>query len=83
MKVDIYKNMQDENRFLSVPSGTSVKESMLVDCIGENFLNSLTIFEKYVNLDLEKPRNALDIKDILRQINKNGYAIHGAKIEIR
>ncbi|WP_238528567.1 hypothetical protein, partial [Halomonas sp. HAL1] len=67
---------------LSVPSGTDVASLKLPKDIDPDVL-SLSPFKTSIFLDLNNSRIALDQIDVQRQINKNGYAIHSASVEIK
>ncbi|KQC10224.1 MAG: hypothetical protein APR62_12480 [Smithella sp. SDB] len=81
MQIDIYKSTKNGNKYLSVPVGTKVTELNLPEDIDPDIL-TLSPFKTRVKLDPNKPRVALDQEDVIRQIEKNGYAVHAAKIEI-
>ncbi len=75
MIIDIYK--VNSNSFISVPSGTNI------DSVTNSIKNKqLVIFKKDVDLGI-KHRIALDDKNIINQINANGYALHSVEIEMQ
>lgn len=82
VKIDIYKSTMNGDKYLSVPSGTDVTDLKLPENIDPDVL-SLSPFKSSVFLDPNNPRIALNQIDVRRQINENGYAVHGASIEIK
>jgi uncharacterized protein YcgL (UPF0745 family) len=82
LKIDIYKSTKNGNKYLSVPKGTKVESVQLPDPVDPDLL-TLSPFKTRLELTPGKSHSALDQDDIIRQIEKNGYAVHGAKIEIR
>ena len=82
MRIDIYKSTKNGNKYLSVPKGTKVESVQLPDPVDPDLL-TLSPFKTRLELTPGKSHSALDQDDIIRQIEKNGYAVHGAKIEIR
>ena len=82
MRIDIYKNTKNRNKYLSVPKKTKVESMQLPDPVDPDLL-TLSPFKTRLELTPGKSHSALDQDDIIRQIEKNGYAVHGAKIEIR
>jgi hypothetical protein len=77
MKIDIHRSTQNKAKFISVPSGTSPQTLLPADIDPD--LKSLSPF-KTIDVEATDKRIALDGADIIQQISKNGYAIHGAKI---
>jgi hypothetical protein len=77
MKIDIHRSTQNKGKFVSVPSGAS-PEALLAANINPD-LKSLSPF-KTIDVQTTDKRIALDGADIIQQISKNGYAIHGAEI---
>jgi len=82
LRIDIYKSTKNGNKYLSVPKGTKVESVQLPDPVDPDLL-TLSPFKTRLELTPGKSHSALDQDDIIRQIEKNGYAVHGAKIEIR
>ena len=82
MKIDIYKSTKDGNKYLSVPKGTKVESLQLPDPVDPDLL-TLSPFKTRLELTAGKPHFALDQDNIIDQIENNGYAVHGAKIEIK
>ncbi|MDC9729274.1 MAG: hypothetical protein PSN04_08095 [Methyloprofundus sp.] len=81
MKIDIYQSTKGENKYISVPKGTKIESLELPATIDPDLL-SLSPFKTRLELDVTKKQPALDQDAIIKQIEVNGYAIHGAKIEI-
>ena len=50
---------------------------------GDPDLLTLSPFKTRLEITPGKPHFALDQDNIIAQIEKNGYAVHGARIEIR
>lgn len=82
MKIDIYKSTKNGDKYLSVPKGTKVESLQLPDPVDPDLL-TLSPFKTRLELTPGKSHPALDQDNIIEQIEKNGYAVHGAKIEIK
>lgn len=82
MKIDIYKSTKNGNKYLSVPAGTDIQKLTLPASADADML-TLSPFKTRLELDLSKQRAVLDQKDVMNQIQKNGFAIHEAKVEIK
>ncbi|MCB2141225.1 hypothetical protein KQH27_00790 [bacterium] len=82
MKIDIYKSIKNGNKYLSVPGGTDVENIQFPGKIDPDIL-TLSPFKTCLELIEGESYIALDEKDVIEQIKKNGYAIHSAKIIIR
>ena len=82
MKIDIYKSTKNGNKYLSVPKGTKVENVQLPDPVDPELL-TLSPFKTRLEITPGKAHYALDQDNIIEQIEKNGYAVHGAKIEIK
>lgn len=82
MKIDIYTSTKDGSKYLSVPKGTKVTDLQLPDSVDPDLL-TLSPFRTRLELTPGKPHPALDQDNIIAQIEQNGYAIHGAKTEIK
>jgi len=59
-----------------------VESLQLSDPVDPDLL-TLSPFKTRLELTAGKPHFALDQDNIIDQIEKNGYAVHGAKIEIK
>jgi len=69
------------DKYLTVAKGTKVDALELPDTIDPDVL-TLSPFKTRLELIPGKEHPALDLADILKQIEENGYAIHGAKTVI-
>lgn len=81
MKIDIYQSNKDHSKYLSVPVDTDIN-TLANSFSAKSDFRSLTLFKKAHEIQSDKPYIALDVKDIINQINEHGYAIHGAEISI-
>jgi len=81
LKIDIYKSTKNGDKYLSVVKGIKVEDLKLPDSVDPDLL-TLSPFRTRLEIKPSKVHNALDQDDIIKQIEKNGYAIHGAKIVI-
>lgn len=81
MKIDIYRSATNSTKYLSVPSGADVGNLVLPANIDSDLLK-LSPFKTPLEIRPEQPRIALDAADVINQINKNGYAIHGTTTTI-
>jgi hypothetical protein len=79
MKIDIYRSTTNGNKYLSVPANTDMNDFLLPVDIDADIKN-LTQFKESVNIDPERRSVGLDAVDITRQIEANGFAIHGITI---
>ena len=82
MKIDIYKSTKNGNKYLSVPKGTKMESLQLQDPVDPDLL-TLSPFKTRLEITPGMSHFALDQDNIIEQIEENGYAIHGAKIEIK
>lgn len=81
MNIDVYISTKNDNKYLSVLTGTNVNQLDLPDDIDPDLL-SLTPFKTSLELDLSKPRVGINQEDIHKQITEKGYAIHGASMNV-
>ncbi len=81
MKIDIYKSTKNGNKYLSVPAGTDMQK-LTLPASADSDIRTLSPFKTRLELDLSRQRAVLDQKDVMEQIQKNGFAIHDAKAEI-
>lgn len=82
MIIDIYKSTKNGNKYLAVPKGTRPASMPIPDTFDPELL-TLSPFKTRLELKQDKPQTALDQDNIIAQIEKNGYAVHDAKLEIR
>jgi hypothetical protein len=81
MKIDVYISTKNENKYLSVPAGADVNQLDLPDDIDQDLLN-LTPFKTSLELDPNNPIVGINQEDIIKQITKKGYAIHGSSMNV-
>lgn len=82
MKIDIYKSAINGNKYLSVPEGTDVTK-LKVPSNFDSDLTTLSPFKASLEIDPKKPNIAIESVDVIEQIERNGFAVHGAKLEIK
>lgn len=82
MKVDIYTSTKNGEKYLTVAKGTKLESLQLPEDIDPDLL-ILSPFRTRLEINPEKEHKALDGVDVVKQINANGYAIHGAKTAIK
>ncbi len=82
MKVDIYKSTKNSTKYLTVPADTDVQKYKFPADMDADLL-SLSPFKTSLDINANDNRVALDSKQVIDDINKKGFAIHGAKIEIK
>jgi len=82
LKIDIYTSTRNGNKYLSVPKGTKVESLQLPDSVDPDLL-TLSPFKTRLEVTAGKSHSALDQDNIIEQIERNGYAVHGAKIVIK
>jgi hypothetical protein len=81
MKIDVYRSTKNQTRFLSVPAGADPKKMIFP----ETFDSDLRDVEPYHSgLDIQSgdQRIGLNSAEIIGQINKYGYAVHGALVRM-
>ena len=81
MIIDIYTSSINGEKYLSVQKGTKIESLELPESIDSDVL-SLSPFRTRLELNPEKARDALDQSYIINQIEKQGYAVHGANTVI-
>jgi hypothetical protein len=81
LKIDIYQSAKCGDKYLSVAKGTRVGELILPDSIDSDLL-SLSPFRTRLEIETGKVHSAIDQDDVIKQIEKVGYAMHGAKMTI-
>jgi hypothetical protein len=79
MKIDIYQCKGRSSKYFSVPTGTDVTKMKLPVDIDKDVLD-IQLFKKDVDT---KGKTAMNEDEIIRDIGLQGYAIHGAKIEVK
>ena len=78
MKIDIYTSAINGSKHLSVEKGTKLESLELPADLDADLL-SLSPFRTRLEIEAGKEHNALDQDNVLKQIEANGYALHGAK----
>jgi uncharacterized protein YcgL (UPF0745 family) len=78
LKIDIYQSAKCGDKYLSVAKGTRVEALILPDSIDPD-LFSLSPFKTRLEVEKGKSHAAIDQDDVINQIEKVGYAMHGAK----
>ena len=81
MKVDIYTSTKNGNKYLTVAKGTKLESLNLPDDFDPD-LKALSPFRTRLEINPEREHTALDGVEVIKQINANGYATHGAKTQI-
>ncbi len=81
MKIDIYTSAINGSKYLSVQKGTQLEKLTLPKDLDSDLL-SLSPFRTRLEIEANKTHHALDQDDILKQIEANGFAVHGAKQSI-
>jgi hypothetical protein len=77
LDIDIYKSATNGRKYLSVPTGTDVTKINFPEGSDKD-LRKLNPFKSKVRITAGVPLIALDSDDVISQIEKNGYALHGA-----
>ena len=81
MIIDVYLSTKDDDKYLSVPTGTDVNTLNFPEDMDPDLLD-LTQFKTALELDQDNPIVGVDQRDIEKQIAKRGYALHGARLNI-
>ena len=82
MKIDIYTSTKNGEKHLSVKAGVKLETLEIVDTLDPDML-VLSPFRTRLEIDPNKPHKALNGKDILKQIEASGFAVHGAKTKVK
>lgn len=81
MKIKVYRSSVNSGKYLSIPHETEIEELP----IPENFdpdLLKLSPFRSELDIEPGEERIGMDTDGVIKQIQKNGYAIHGATMVI-
>ena len=78
MKIDIYTSINNGSKYLSVAKGTTIENIHFPSDIDPDLL-TLSPFRTRLEVIQGKAHSALDQDDVIKQIEENGYVIHGAK----
>lgn len=81
MQIDIFKSVLNGEKYISVAKGTKIEELELPESFDPELL-ALSPFKTRLEILPSKPHIALDQDDIIKQIEEQGYAVHGAKTVI-
>jgi len=81
LKIDIYQSAKCGDKYLSVAKGTRVEALILPASIDPDLL-SLSPFKTRLEVEKGKAHVSLDQDDVIKQIEKVGYAMHDAKMTI-
>ncbi|MCK5001825.1 MAG: hypothetical protein KAS57_02315 [Gammaproteobacteria bacterium] len=81
MKIDVYISTNNDDKYLSVAADADVNQLDLPDDIDPDLL-SLTPFKTSLELDPNNPIVGINQEDIIKQITKKGYAIHGSSMNV-
>jgi uncharacterized protein YcgL (UPF0745 family) len=79
MKCDIYKSGVLKNAYLFVPAGSSPKTSVTESVLSK--LGTLSFF-KTIEFDMDSPLIAASPKEVIENIEKNGFHIQGAEVRV-
>ncbi|WP_347888607.1 hypothetical protein ABHF54_02500 [Nitrosomonas europaea] len=82
VRIDIYRSNSNSSKYLSVPAGTDVTKLSVPEEFDKDLI-SLSPFKSEHEIVKGKPYIALNPDDVINQIEKSGYAIHGATISIQ
>lgn len=80
MKIDIYVSRKHKTKFLSVPTGADVSKMNLPE--DPDLQPSMLDLFKTIDIKAEEHRIALNGEEVIRQINEQGFAVHGAGINV-
>ncbi|QFY43732.1 hypothetical protein F6R98_14765 [Candidatus Methylospira mobilis] len=80
MKIDMYVCTNNSNKYLSVPAGTKVEDLEWPESTDPDIF-SVSPFRSGIELDPDKPLFGLDQKNMIKQIESKGYAIHGSRVD--
>ncbi|EKO3541431.1 hypothetical protein K0L52_003231 [Vibrio fluvialis] len=80
MLVDIYRSSKNDSNFISFPTGTDITQIDLPEDVEKAF-SQATLFKEGVDLQPGDKRIGIDSDDVIKQINDNGFATHGASVK--
>ena len=69
---------QNGDKYLTVEKGTKLEDLSLPSTVDSDIL-TLSPFRTRLEIKPGEEHSTLDSADILKQLEENGYAIHGAK----
>lgn len=76
--IDIYRSTSDRSKYLSVVAGTDIA-GMAFPADMDADLHSVSPYKEGVEIQSGKPAMGLDVEDILAQLGRQGFAVHGLK----
>jgi hypothetical protein len=79
MKVDIYRSTRNKSKFLSLPADTDLATFKFPLGFDSDLRNVVKV--KTVDVNPAKAPVAMDTGDIARQIDAQGFAVHGATVK--
>lgn len=82
MNIDVYQSASDSSKFLSVPAGADLKKIPISEEKSKVY-GDVKLFKKNISVNAGDKKIALNADEVISQIQTNGYAFHGAKIEIK
>jgi hypothetical protein len=83
MKIDIYRSNKDRTKFLSVPTGTNINTMQFPAGLDPDLQPPLLVqAERGMDIAYGQPRIGLNVDDIMAQIGKKGFAVHGININV-
>lgn len=74
--IDIYRSSTDRSKYLSVAAGADIA-SMAFPADMDSDLHSVAPYKSNVEIQAGRPAVGLDVGEILRQLGRQGFAIHG------
>ncbi|MGI4799561.1 MAG: hypothetical protein ACRYG8_37100 [Janthinobacterium lividum] len=81
MKVDIYQSKSRSDHFLTVPAGTKLDAIELPVALATVFA-SVSMFKAGIEMEADKPRAAMKPKEILADIERQGFAVHQGGVTV-
>ena len=81
MKVDTYRSNSTPDHFLTVPVGTKPETIELPVALVTVFA-SATTFMSDIEMEADKPRGGMNCKEILADIERQGFAVHQAGVTV-
>ena len=81
-KIDVYTSTINGTKHISVAAGTDITKLTLPEDFDAD-LRTLSPFKTRIELDPAKTHIALNQDNVQQQIEKSGFAVHGASREIK
>lgn len=76
--IDIYRSTSDRSKYLSVVAGADIA-GMAFPADMDADLHSVSPYKEGVEIRSGTPAMGLDVEDILSQLGRQGFAVHGLK----